>query len=110
MNSAQLTVTLTGKEIIDAIEYHLKTEKWFDEIPYGLSVWLNKKISNKTIIIDKSKWNSQLSGTYRLVWLLVASNLEPRDMCRWGKDVDSISAMHRRFTNIIESWSDELKT
>ena len=103
-------IAISGTQAIDAICFHLVAEKWLPVIPTGLDTWLRKSIAkDRTILLNNAEWHDNLTGTFRLLWLMVAFNLDPFEICKWGATAADIAAMHRRFTNIIDSWGDALK-
>lgn len=109
MAAASVTgrVWFTGAKIIQAIKFHLVNEGWFETVPDGLTEWLRKEIrANKKISVKKSDWEETRSGTQRMLWLMVASSIDPYECCKWAQSPGDAKAMHQRFTNIIQSWGD----
>ena len=104
MSSPVVPITLEGPQIRKAIAFHLIDEKWFETIPDHLNQWLIRQISDdKKITINRRIWTVNKSGTHRLLWIMVTANVDPFEMCKWAKG-EQIVSMHRRFSNIIDSW------
>lgn len=94
----------TRTNIIEAILFHLRDENWFESIPDGLEKWLDKLPKDKKVGVKKEDWEETKSGTQRMLWLMIASGVDPYELCKWAKTPCEAAAMHRRFSNIIQSW------
>lgn len=96
---------LTNSQIANAILFHLKDEKWFNPIPPEVEEWLKKQLIHvKKISFKAEKWKESQTGTHRMLWLLVASKIDPFGLCKFAKNEVNTKVMHRRFSDIISTW------
>lgn len=102
-------ILLTGPMIVKAIKFHLLDDGWYhDPLPIGLVKWLENEIpKDQEIWFKKTDWEEKRSGTHRMLWMMVSAKIDPYELCRWCKTPVDIQAMHRRFSNIIQSWSQK---
>ena len=101
----QQLLSLNGTQIAEAIIFHLCDENWFNPVPPEVEDWVTRQLpKHKKINFKADEWHESQTGTRRMLWLLVSAQIDPYGLCRFVRDEVAVQVMHRRFTDIMDTW------
>ena len=101
-------VLFSGTQIADAILFHLKDEGWFTPVPPSVEQWIRKQLpESKRVSFSVEKWKRSQTGTCRMLWMMHSANIDPFGLCKFTVGDLDTQVMHRRFSDIIDTWASK---